>query len=545
MRMVKSSRFGYRFAAIVAWVWGGAILIRGCTVIGTAANDDRTAGQLLGMGFGLLLLVGGARWWRRGNRVVTTATTEAALVTNEAAPVTADPTIASQTSEPVGDRPPPVSRSKTPFFVAASLIIVGLLPIPFLIWSIGAGHLFPTLERIAVAALVGGLVGGLGGGIGALFNPKEVGKTAGGLSGLGIAITMLLSGPVLKEISHFINPEAEEFGERLAAEPEFRAWAARTHGDVKREMTQLTARGLRRLDDASLLRRLEIMAAMVAKGDVRKCAALERGTMSGADLLSLMRGLSKEQRTAYYEITMQAATAEMRHLPRRRWLSKQRRDEFYVDLRTRIEKQPNGERALAILQNPATAADSDLCEASRAVYQTALSMPEWVRSAALLLLLNDDGAGHPLLEDSRWLSLGDDALVRRTEILAGLLQGSGEAECAAIARQAASDEQVDVMLGDRPSEARRAWADLSHELASAKGPARTVTQDEYTSFLVAMKRLLASRPFDYDAYDAPDGVSAANACQAQRLFVAAVLSLPRSLRPIGARVLVGGAPPGE
>jgi hypothetical protein len=538
MRMVKSSRFGYRIAAIVALVWGGAILVRGFAGIGDSTNADYTAGQLVGMGFGVLLVVGGVRWWRKANRVATVAT-------NEAAPVSADPTIAGQTIEPVGEPLRPVSRSKAPVFVVAALILVGLLPIPFLVWSIRAGHLYPTLERVAVAALVGGLIGGLGGAIGGLFNPKEVGKTAGGLSGLGLAMTVLLSGPLLKEISHFVNPEAEEYGEKLAALPEFRAWAAKTHGDVKSQMAQLTARGLRRLDDSTLVNRLDMMAAMVAEADVRRCAAVERGTASGADLLSLMHGLSKEQRSAYYDMVLRAATAEMRRLPRRRWLSKQRRDEFYGDLRNRMKKQPNGERALAVLENPGSAADRDLCEASRAVYRTALSMPEAPRNAAALILLTDDGAEHLLLEDSRWLSLDDDALVLRAEILSGLLQGSSEAECAAIARQAASDEQVDLMLEDRPSEVRTAWRDLSRELTSAKGPARAVTKDEYASLVLAMKRQLANRPFDSDAYDMPDGVSAAAACQAHRTFVAMILSLPKSLRPIGARVLVGGAPPSE
>src|SRR5438477_10838453 len=61
----------------------------------------------------------------------------------------------------------------------------------------------------------------------------------------------------------------QAMADRIAAAPEMRAWVL-TH-DVSREGPLITRRGLRRLDDATLKRRVELMATMLTASDVRRC----------------------------------------------------------------------------------------------------------------------------------------------------------------------------------------------------------------------------------------------------------------------------------
>src|SRR5215471_7320616 len=66
----------------------------------------------------------------------------------------------------------------------------------------------------------------------------------------------------------------QAMADRIAATPELRDWV-------------LTQRGLRRLDDATLRRRLELMSKMLALGDVHRCAAMERGKASEDDTFTM------------------------------------------------------------------------------------------------------------------------------------------------------------------------------------------------------------------------------------------------------------------
>ena len=65
-----------------------------------------------------------------------------------------------------------------------------------------------------------------------LSESKQVGQTAGRFTGMVVVLSLVVSGPILKEISHVLNP-SEDLGDRLAALPEFRAFAAKAHGDIK------------------------------------------------------------------------------------------------------------------------------------------------------------------------------------------------------------------------------------------------------------------------------------------------------------------------
>ena len=80
------SRFGYRFAAVVACAWGLAILVHGFGTLGTAANPAYMAGQLLSMGLGGLLVFGGVRWWKRGNRIAAGVVPDVPAIAADPAP---------------------------------------------------------------------------------------------------------------------------------------------------------------------------------------------------------------------------------------------------------------------------------------------------------------------------------------------------------------------------------------------------------------------------------------------------------------------------
>jgi hypothetical protein len=435
----------------------------------------------------------------------------------------------------------PGRNRRSRFLVSALFVVVALLTVPFLIWSIRRGHIFPTLERVAVAALLGGLVGGISGFVGSLFNPTGAQTTSGRFAGIGIALSLVLSGPILKGLSQALNP-GDDLEARLTSLPEFSAWAAKANGHIKDEMAYAVRRGLRRLDDASLAKRLELMSTMEARGDARTCAAIERGTATSDDLETLIRGLSTDDQKQFYDVIFHAAAAELRGSPKRRWVSQQRRDDFHAAIRTFLENQPDGKRVLAVLGDPGSSSDAELCKASQAVYQAANSMSGDRKKDGYLILLSDGGGGHPLLESPHWLSLDDESLVARAEILAALFAFSDEAKCAALARDAASDDEVSEQLEKLPAELQGKWKDLSRQLMAASGPDRAIPAVDYRSFAVAMNQQLRNKNFDDHAYEKPDSVSAAEACRARSTFVLAALRVPKPLLGIAGRVLAGGTP---
>jgi hypothetical protein len=109
----------------------------------------------------------------------------------------------------------------------------------------------------------------------------------------------------------------QDFGERLAALPEFEA----RYGDVEsadeafQRGQQLGAAGLARLPDDRLLRYWQLSNEMLALADDADCAALIRQKISGTDAADLVRRLEVDEFREMLEITYIAMEAELKNTP--------------------------------------------------------------------------------------------------------------------------------------------------------------------------------------------------------------------------------------
>ena len=331
----------------------------------------------------------------------------------------------------------------------------------------------------------------------------------------------------------------QAMADRIAATPELRDWVL-SH-NVTREGPMLTQRGLRRLDDATLRRRLELMSKMLALGDVHRCAAMERGKASEDDTFTMLEKLPPADRDEFNEIIFRAVQADIKGTAPVRWISRQRRLAFVRELRAGLAKKPDGDKLLATLGHEAAATEADVCALSRATYSSVSAMPDPLRITAGILLIGG-GQGHALFDDHRWLSLSDGELIARAEILEALLAQADENGCAALARQSASAGQVGALLSQIPAALQDKWYDLSEALDAGYTSGRTVSDAEMNRYSIEVLRRLARDRFDVQAFNNPDDVSPAAACRAHRLLVSALLRLPKPLRAIGARALAGGEP---
>jgi hypothetical protein len=422
----------------------------------------------------------------------------------------------------------------------STLAAFGLLSLAaavFLVASIKANHPFPMAEHLVVGGLVGGLLGALGGAIGAVFRSKGVASTSGRFGVVGAALAMTISGSVYKDISKALDP-FDGLGERLAALPEFRQWAAAREG--QEDIAAVVSRGLLRLDDNALDSRLRLMAALTTAAATRACADLERGTATRDDLAAMVRSLPGEQQRQYTEIAYQAAVAEIRQSPPRRWVSNHAQELFHEEMQRSLSQTPDGVKYLATLTDSSTASDQELCAASRAVYLAAASMTGEARKAASILLVPGPGAGHPLLDGTQWLVHSDESLITRLELLNQVLQQASILDCAAIARGSLADERLDALIQKLSPTWQDRWKRMSAELSSPPIAARIVDARNYRAFLDAMGTELKGSGIDFDAYDRPYAATDDVACKAHRLFVSAALRLPSELASVGAIVSAGG-----
>jgi len=336
------------------------------------------------------------------------------------------------------------------------------------------------------------------------------------------------------------TPEIKALAERMEAVPEFRDWAL-AHPDVARDAARATRRGMHRLDDDTLKRRLTLMAKLTDAVDVRGCATIARGGGSQEQMIALLDKLPPADRQQYDDLIFRAAEAEVKGTPRVRWASRQRREAFYREEHALLAKQPRGERLLTALSNAQAATDADLCEATRALYRVVGTMPEPLRNTAGLVLLPGP-AGHDLFDHPRWLALTDEALIARAQILEALLAQADAQQCAALARESATEGEVEALLQHVDPELQKWWPHLSHQLSFARGDDRRITVGEQTQYWLKLGPSLGRDGFDEHAFNEPDDVSAAEACRAHRLFVAGVIRMPKRFRGTAARVLAGGGP---
>jgi hypothetical protein len=339
------------------------------------------------------------------------------------------------------------------------------------------------------------------------------------------------------------SPNIRALAKRMEAMPEFRVWA-RAHPDVAGDAPRAIRRGLHRLDDETLKQRLGLMTKIAAAVDVRRCAAFARGGGSQEDNGALLDTLSPGDRREYDEIIFRSAEAEVKGTPNVRWVSRQRREAFFRERKVLLARQPGGDRLIAALANVQAAKDADLCDATRALYRVVDAMPEPLRNTAGLVLLPGP-TGHDLFDHPRWLALTDEALIARAQILEALLAEADEAQCAALARESATEGEVEALLQNVDAELQKWWPHLSHQLSFARGEDRRVTPADEARYATILNPQLERYHVDARAVDQPDDVSPGEACRAQRQFVSAVLRMPTRLRGIAARMLAGGGPVGQ
>src|SRR5262249_2396261 len=117
----------------------------------------------------------------------------------------------------------------------------------------------------------------------------------GVLLGVIVAVAGVLVGYSLvhKRSGYGPNPDLVGLAKRVEGVPEFRTWAV-AHPDVAREAPRATRRGLHRLDDVTLKRRLTLTRKITAAADVRRCAAFARGGLSQEDNIGLLDVLSPD-----------------------------------------------------------------------------------------------------------------------------------------------------------------------------------------------------------------------------------------------------------
>ena len=336
------------------------------------------------------------------------------------------------------------------------------------------------------------------------------------------------------------SPNIRALAKRLEAMPEFSVWA-RAHPDVAGDAPRATRRGLHRLDDETLKRRLALVTKLVVALDVRRCAVFARGGGSPEYNIAALDTLSPADRREYDEIIFRSAEAEIKGAPEVRWVSRQRREAFFRERRARLAKQPGGDRLIAALANVQAAKDADLCDATLAIYRAVDTMPEPLRNTAGLVLLPGP-AGHDLFDHPRWLALTDEALIARAEILEALLAKADEAQCAALARESATAGEVEALLQYVDAELQKSWRQLSHQLSFARGENRRVTPADEMRYATILNPQLERDHVDARAVNHPDDVSPGEACRAQRQFVSAVLRMSGRLRGTAARMLAGGGP---
>jgi hypothetical protein len=176
----------------------------------------------------------------------------------------------------------------------------------------------------------------------------------------------------------------ERHGARLMSVPEIdRALrSAPSKAAALQISRQLTAQGVRRLDDATLLRRAVLFSGMLADVDEAQCAALARGTATQETLLWALK--DRAALDAWFDMTFRAAVAEVEQRPTSD-LSEPEIEQAVAALRRELPKN-QVDRVLDAIAQPAELPDRDLCWAARTLYQTATAMRDPERAVLIRAL---------------------------------------------------------------------------------------------------------------------------------------------------------------
>jgi hypothetical protein len=149
--------------------------------------------------------------------------------------------------------------------------------------------------------------------------------------------------------------------------------AGKTPTQIATEAALATARGFARLDDATLVRRLELQTTALDRATTRACAAFMRmafGGVTAFDLsvaAELVLQLDESELTEWYRLSLDAIRAELNGTPARRSVTD---DEFFAAFTPISDRWSAADIALinAVTSSPATATDEDVCRVAKLVY---------------------------------------------------------------------------------------------------------------------------------------------------------------------------------
>jgi hypothetical protein len=152
-----------------------------------------------------------------------------------------------------------------------------------------------------------------------------------------------------------------------------RALARSGAGD---SVQSLVAQGLVRLDDATLIRRMELMSVMLEESDVPICAAIARGTPGSGQMTLAMAELEGPDLEDWVGVLVEAQIAQLEQ----REIMFMRPGTAVQSIQTAIAALPDSDetRMDDVLGRFATASDADACWAGRALFGqgAALQDPE-------------------------------------------------------------------------------------------------------------------------------------------------------------------------
>ena len=194
-----------------------------------------------------------------------------------------------------------------------------------------------------------------------------------------------------------------EFAKRVDAIPDFgrklRAVAANSAApsDPAAQGFEIAHNGLKRVDDAVLDRRLDLMIKLVEHVDLPTCAAMARADAAGAKklapkILRALENLPAEDIRAFFDLTTKAVEAELNAKP----VSSIARSSGDAAMRNLGERFSDDERALLmrVVGYPNTVSDSSACWLIKTVFAEIKDMPakERYTVSRMLTQAGDGGA---------------------------------------------------------------------------------------------------------------------------------------------------------
>jgi hypothetical protein len=211
----------------------------------------------------------------------------------------------------------------------------------------------------------------------------------------GIAGSQLVSPKVVPWLSDALARTPYEKFERATAnglqdDPDFKAYVRSleqrglTSAQASQESRALGARGMRRLSDADLLRRAEILAKGLDAVDVATCARVGRGTATGEDFRALLDSIGEPDALALAAIATTALRAEVRQSPSAR--SESTEEDARRILQTVASRASPEELGAIAKAFDASSTPEDACSGVRALYRHLPAVPSLDQPRLALML---------------------------------------------------------------------------------------------------------------------------------------------------------------